>query len=199
VAGYALNLFAGLIVFNLFGESMISSTSLITSNVAFVKKVVFPLEVLGVTAVSAATYHAAIGMLVLCLFELVTLHRIPLTIVCLPIVVGPLIMGCIALSWIISAAGVYMRDIQQLMPVVVSMLMFVSAVFYPLNGLPDGIKDMLMLNPLAVMISRTRDIAIDGAWPSFKFLLSSYTLGFTACEVSYRIFKKASRGFADVL
>ena len=197
--GFAINLFAGLITFNLFAECATQAPTLILSNVNYVTKVIFPLETLGAVSVSTGLFHALTSTIVLVVFELIAVHRVPLTILLLPMVWLPFLLGCLAMSWLLSALGVFLRDLGQLMGVVVSMLMFMSAVFYPLSALPPTLQTLMGLNPLVVVIQQTRRVLVQGVPPSASYVVLGFLLMLGLCEISYRFFCKARRGFADVL
>lgn len=197
--GFAINLFAGLIVFNLASECIGKAPTLILSQPSYVKKVVFPLELLGASAVGAACFHALTSLAVLVMFELIVTGGIPGTMLFLPVVWLPLLGGCLGLAWLLSAAGVYLRDLPQLVNVLLSMLMFLSAVFYPISALPEHWQPLLMLNPLVHVIEATRAVLVRGAPPSTLYLLTGLPLSLGFCELSFRLFQKARRGFADVI
>ena len=197
--GFAINLFAGLITFNLFAECATQAPTLIISNANYVTKLIFPLEVLGAASVITALFHACTSTVVLVVFELIAVQSVPFTIIFLPLVWLPYLLGCLSLSWLLSSLGVFLRDLGQLIGVAVSMLMFMSAVFYPLSALPPTMKRLLVLNPLVVVVEQSRLVLVQGDLPSASYVVigSLIMLGF--CEISYRLFCKARRGFADVL
>ncbi|WP_114990294.1 ABC transporter permease [Synechococcus sp. UW179A] len=197
--GFAINLFAGLITFNLFAECATEAPTLILNNVNYVTKVIFPLESLGVVSVITAVFHAFTSTIVLIVFELIAVQHVPLTIVFLPIVWLPFLLGCLSMSWLLSALGVFLRDLEQVTGVAVSMLMFLSAVFYPLSALPAGLQTLMGLNPLVVVIEQSRRILVQGEMPSLSYVVLGSLLMLALCEFSYRFFCKARRGFADVL
>ncbi len=197
--GFAINLFTGLIVFNVFAECATSAPSLILNNVNYVTKVIFPLEVLGAASVATSLFHAFTSLIILLLFELLAIHQIPVTTFWLPLVWLPLLLGCLSMNWLLSALGVYMRDLGQLIGVLVSMLMFLSAVFYPLSALPKALQPLLGLNPLVVIIEQSRAILVRGEAPSWNYVFLGSLLMLLVCEMSYRLFQRARRGFADVL
>ena len=197
--GFAINLFTGLIVFNLFSECIGKAPSLVVSQPSYVTKVIFPLELLGAVSVGAACFHACTSLVVLGLFQLMATGGIPLTALWLPLVWLPLLLGCLGLTWLLSALGVFLRDLGQVIGVVVSMLMFLSAVFYPLSALPPSWQPVLGLNPLVIVIEQTRRVAVEGQLPSLRYLVLGSLLALGLCELSYRIFCQARRGFADVL
>jgi lipopolysaccharide transport system permease protein len=197
--GFAINIFSGLIVFNIFSECANRAPALILENTSYVKKVVFPLEVLGAATVGAATFHAFTSLLVLAVFRLIATHGLPHTFLWIPLVWLPLLLGSLALTWVLSALGVFLRDIGQLVGILVSMLMFLSAVFYPVSALPERWQPLLMLNPLITVIEQTRRVAVIGQSPAWTYLLVGSLLGVVAAELAYRSFRKARRGFSDVL
>lgn len=197
--GFAVNLFAGLIVFNLFSESSMRAPSLIVSNPNYVKKVVFPLEILSCVAIGSSCFHALSSLCILIMFEVIAFKTIPLTLLWLPLVWLPLILGTLACSWFLSAAGVFLRDIGQLIGVIINMLMFLSPVFFPLSALPERWQPLLKINPLAIVIEQTRLVAVQGVNPDFNYLLIGTTITLLACELSFRGFQKSKKTFADVL
>jgi lipopolysaccharide transport system permease protein len=164
-----------------------------------VKKVVFPLEVLGSVAVGSAVFHAITSLLILLVFELVAFRQLPLTLLWLPVIWLPLILGSLACTWFLSAAGVFLRDIGQLIGVGLNMLMFLSPIFFPLSALPPKWQPILQLNPLAQVIAQTRRICIVGLNPDLTFIFIGTLTTFLACEVAFRGFQKSKRAFADVL
>jgi lipopolysaccharide transport system permease protein len=206
---FAINLFTGLIVFNLFSETANQSPSLILGNANLVTKVIFPLEILPAVTVAAALFHALTSLLVLLGFQVLNgllshgwlLGQLGIqpTLLWLPLVWFPLLCGCLAMGWLLAALGVYLRDLGQVIGVAVNLLLFLSAVFYPLSALPERWQPLLKLNPLVVVIEQTRRIAVMGTSASWAYVLGGSLLGLLACELSYRAFQKARRGFADVL
>jgi lipopolysaccharide transport system permease protein len=196
---FAINLFTGLIVFNLFSECATKAPSLILSNSNYVTKVVFPLEILAGVTVGAASFHAITSLVILALFQIIGTGTIPITSLWLPLVWMPLVIGCLGLVWIVSALGVFLRDIGQVVNVAVSMLMFLSAVFYPVSALPAAWRPVLSLNPLVPIIEETRRVCVVGLAPDIHYLIGGSLLALILCELGYRSFEKARRGFADVL
>ncbi|EFM19406.1 MULTISPECIES: ABC transporter permease [unclassified Pantoea] len=196
---FAIVLFIGLIIFNLFSECIGRAPSLITSNVNYVKKVVFPLEVLAFINFFAAMFHALVSFFVLLLAILVFKQHIHLTLLLLPIIVLPLMLAILGLSWILSALGVFVRDIAQTIGIIISVLMFMSPVFYPISALPVTFQKVIMLNPLAFMIEEARKVVFWGVSPDWLMLVINLVIGGLICVVGYSFFQKVRKGFADVL
>jgi lipopolysaccharide transport system permease protein len=197
--GFSINLFAGLIVFNLFAECANRAPTLILSNPSYVKKVVFPLEILAGVSVGSAGFHALTSLIVLAIFKLIAFQGLPFTFAWLPLVWLPLVLGCLAITWVIAALGVFLRDIGQLVGVIVSMLMFLSPVFFPVSALPARWQPVLTLNPLAQVIEQTRQVVIAGEHPQATYLIAGTLVAGLACELSFRLFQKTKRAFADVM
>lgn len=197
--GFAMNLFAGLIIFNVFSEVANQSPDLIPNNSNLVTKVVFPLPILSAVTVCAALFHASTSLAILVLFELISGHGIPGSILALPLAWMPGIAGFLSLSWVLSALGVFLRDLGQVMGVCTNLLMFLSAVFYPLSALPEQWLPLLKLNPLVVLIEQTRLTCIEGQLPGTSYVIGGLLFTTACCEIAFRAFQKASKGFADVL
>ena len=157
------------------------------------------METLGSVAVGSAGFHALTSLSILLVFELIAMHKIPLTAFWLPLVWLPLILLSLAGTWILSAAGVFLRDIGQLIGVALNMLMFLSPIFFPVSALPERWQPLLNLNPLAVIIEQTRRVIIQGINPHPIYIIIGTISTLILCEISFRIFQKSKRAFADVL
>lgn len=196
---FALILFSGLIVFNLFGECISRAPSLILSNVNYVKKVVFPLEILPLVALGSALFHMMIS-LVVWLAVYAALYGMPHpTVLLLPLVLLPLILLVLGLSWALASLGVYLRDVSQIIGIVVTILMFLSPIFYSTSSLPEAYRPLLQLNPMTPVIEQVRDVLFWGRVPDLGFLMI-YLLGTVlVAMLGFAWFQKTRKGFADVL
>jgi ABC-type multidrug transport system fused ATPase/permease subunit len=163
-----------MIVFTIFAESFTRSPALIVSQPAFVKKVVFPLEVLPVVAVLGALIHAAISLMVLLALMVVGRGAPTVTALLVPVVWLPYVLFCLGVAWFLSALGVYLRDIGQVAQVLVTALMFLSPLFYPVSALPEGLRPFFLLNPLTFPIEETRAALLFGRPPN-PVALGAYT------------------------
>ena len=196
---FALVLFAGLIVFNLFAECINRAPGAILSNVNYVKKVVFPLEILPVVTLLSVLFHGLISLSVWLLAYLMFFGLPHATVLYLPLVILPLLLLILGLSWALSSLGVYLRDVSQFVVLITMVLMFLSPIFYPTTALPEHYRLLLYLNPLTAVIEQTRDVLFWGKAPDF-FVLGIYwvaTLG--AAWLGFAWFQKTRKGFADVL
>ena len=198
-AQFAIILFAGLIVYNLFSDVLTQSANIITNNTNFVKKVVFPLEILAAINLGAATFHAAISTIALML-GIILFQGIPsITCILFPLVLGPLLMIALGMSWILSSLGVYLRDIKQAITIATSMLLFLSPVFYPIQSLPKDLQPWMTLNPLTFIIEQSRKVLIWGINPDWWGLGIYYFVSVVVMWIGWAWFQKTRKGFADVL
>lgn len=198
-ANFALILFVGLIIHSLFAEVLNRAPSIILSNANYVKKVIFPLEILSIVSLGASLFHALISVLVL-LVALVLIDGIPsFTTVYAPITLFPLLPITLGISWIIAALGVYLRDIGQLIGIITTMLLFLAPVFYPITALPESYQLIMQLNPLTFPIEQTRAVIIFGKSPNWMGLAIYITISIVLCWLGFWCFQKTRKGFADVI
>ncbi|EYC50344.1 ABC transporter permease [Hylemonella gracilis str. Niagara R] len=198
-ADFALLLFVGMIVHGLFAECVNRAPTLILHNVNYVKKVVFPLDIIPWTALAAALFHAAISMLVLLLVQLILRQALPWTVVLLPVVVLPLILGVMGMSWLLASLGVYVRDVGQVTGVFSTVMLFISGVFFPISALPPAYQFWVRINPLAVVIEQCREILIFGRLPNMLTWSILLVAGLLLAWLGFAWFQKTRKGFADVL
>jgi lipopolysaccharide transport system permease protein len=198
-AEFALILFAGLIIHGFCAECINSAPKLIISNVNYVKKVVFPIEVLSVTSVLNGLFHLAVSLTVLLATQLFFNHSLPITALYFPVVIIPLVFLMVGLSWLLAALGTYIRDIGQVTGMVVTALLFLSPVFYPISALPEEYQAWLYINPLTAIIENTRAVLLFGQSPDWHSLAISLGVGLLVCCLGYAFFQKTRAGFADVL
>ncbi|GAA3525358.1 ABC transporter permease [Zobellella aerophila] len=196
---FALVLFAGMMMFSFFSECINRAPSLILSNVNYVKKVVFPIDILPWVSLGAALFHFLISLFVW-LIAYVILFGVPQpTVLLLPLLLMPLTLLVMSLSWMLAALGVYLRDISQFIGIATTMLMFLSPIFYPAEALPDTYRKLIYLNPLTVVIEQARDLLFWGKLPNWS-MLTVYTLVATLIAwLGFAWFQKTRKGFADVL
>lgn len=198
-ADFAIILFVGMIVHGLFAECINRAPGLILSNVNYVKKVIFPLEILPWTALGSALFHATISLFVLLLAQIVFGHDIPWTAVFFPLILLPLVFTTLGFAWFLASLGVYIRDIGQLTTMFTTVLLFLSPVFYPLSSLPPKFQIWLQLNPLTFIIEEGRNTLIFGQIPDFGGWLVRLIVGVLIAWIGYVWFQKTRKGFADVL
>ncbi|NMG56050.1 ABC transporter permease [Aromatoleum aromaticum] len=198
-AMFAAVLFCGVSVFSLFADVLNRSPMLILENVNYVKKVVFPLEILSYVAVLAACLHFAFSLVVLLVFVGVSMGVPPLSVVALPLVLLPFLLVLVGLSWLVAALGVFLRDVAQVTGFITTAMMFLSPVFYPITAVPESYRHLLWLNPMTHVVEMFRGILIFGRWPAWQELLLWWLVAAGALLIGHAVFRRLRSGFADVL
>lgn len=195
----AIVIFTGMIVHAFVAECATRGPTLITSNPNYVKKVIFPLEILPWVTLGSALFQALVCFAILFAFILASTAALPWTVLFVPLVLAPLALGCLGLMWLLAAAGAYVRDIEQAMAFVVTLLLFLSPVFYPLSVLPEGFRAIVAANPLTFFIEQVRLVALWGQPPSWAGLAAATALGAALAVWARGWFERARGGFGDVV
>jgi lipopolysaccharide transport system permease protein len=196
---FATNLFAGMIVHGFVAECISRAPLLILQNVNYVKRVIFPLELLPWMLLGSALFHALLSLVVLLGFILLARGQLPITVVLLPLVWLPLLLGTLGVTWILASLGVFLRDISQLTGTAITVLLFLSPIFYPASALPQPYRTILYLNPLTSVIEQTRVILIAGELPSVLYIVAASLAGAGVAVLGFVWFQRSRRAFADVL
>jgi lipopolysaccharide transport system permease protein len=196
---FALLLFVGMIVQGLFAEVLTRAPGLILGNVNYVKKVVFPLEILPVISMGAALFHSLISLMVLLIAFVIFNGFVHWTSLFAPLVLFPLVVAALGFSWIIASLGVFIRDVGQTIGIIMTVIMFLSPVFYPISAVPEKFRPWLMANPLTFIINQSREVLIWGHLPDWGGLTLYLLVSFGVAWMGYAWFQKTRKGFADVL
>jgi lipopolysaccharide transport system permease protein len=196
---FALNVFAGMIVQSLFAECVNRAPGLLLAHANFVKKIVFPLEILPWMVMASALFHALVSIAVLLTGFLLSQHYLPWTLLLLPLSLIPLVLFTMGCSWFLAALGVYVRDVAYATGLLTTVLMFLSPVFYPISAVPPEFRDLLYMNPLTWFVEQTRGLLIGGVLPSPRALAVLWLGSALVAWLGFAWFQKTRRGFADVL
>lgn len=196
---FALILFSGLILHGFVSECLNRSPSIIIQHISYVKKVVFPLEILPIIIVFSSIFHLLISLIILFAGLLLTQGFLPfsaLWVIVLIAIYTPLLLG---IAWILSALGTYLRDISQLMQLFSTILLFLSPIFYPASALPQWLQPYLFLNPLTIAVEQWRGAIINGVTPNMLHLLIILLLNILIMRFGFWLFQRMRGGFADIL
>jgi lipopolysaccharide transport system permease protein len=196
---FAITLFAGLIPFNVFSETVLRAPTLVLNAPNYVKKVVFPLEILPVVTLGAALFHSLISAAILWVGTLLLVGSSSPTVLFLPLAYIPLILLCLGLGWFLASLGVYLKDIRQSMEIVVQILFFTSPIFYPETAVPESFRFWLRANPLTEIIGGFRKVLL---WQEpLNWQMWALWTGITLllAVTGYVWFMKTKSGFADVM
>ncbi len=199
VANYSLNIFVGLIIFNLFGELAYRAPGLLHEHVNFIKKSIFPSETLAWTAAIRASVYASISFCVLLVFELIITHGLPPTILLLPFVFVPFFLFLLGVSWFLMALGSFTRDVMHLMASIVPVFMFATPIFYSIDDVPPGLKIFLRANVVGDYVELTRDVVLLNRLPNPWLYLGTVVVSLLVFRSAYRFYMRYKNVFVDVI
>jgi lipopolysaccharide transport system permease protein len=198
-AEFALAIFSGLIVFNVFSESVNRATQVVIANVSYVKKVVFPVQVLPVSLVISSLFFALISTGILLVGVGVFLRTVSWTLFCFPLVLLPMILLSLGFGWFVASLGVYLRDVGQIVMLVFQILFFMTPICYRIEWLPKSLQPVMRLNPLATIVDFARRTLMWSQWPDWLWLGGVLLASLIVAQLGYAWFMKTKRGFADVV
>ena len=198
-ASFALILYIGLIVHGFFAECIIRAPQIVSGNPNFVKRLIFPLEVLPWTIVLSALFHALINLFVFVVLYAVLVGVPPWTVLLFPLVLLPLVILAIGISWILASLGVYIRDISQVTSVITTAMLFLSSAIVPVDAIPESYRIVFKANPLTFIIDQAREVTLWGEPPNWAGLLTYVVVATFVMYAGYMWFRATRAGFADVL
>ncbi len=192
-----LILYCGLIVFNVFGETVSRASAAVRSFPSYVKKIIFPVDILPLVPLGAALVHAAFNLLILAAALAVT-GNLSAGILLFPLLLLPVVLLAIGAAWFLAAWGVFIKDMTQIVPLFVQMLLFLSPVFYPASAVPQGLTFLYNANPLGAVIEAARAAAfgLPVSWPAW---LAALAAGAVVAILGHAFFQHSRDEFADVL
>jgi lipopolysaccharide transport system permease protein len=199
VANYSLNIFVGLIMFNLFAELAYRAPALLHEHVNFIKKSIFPSETLAWIAGIRAIVYAGISFCVLLFFELLITHSLPPTILLLPFVIVPFFLFLIGVSWFLMALGSFTRDVMHLMASIVPVFMFATPIFYSFDDVPPVLRIILRVNLVGDYVELMRDIVLLDRIPNPWLYLGTVIVSLLIFRSAYRFYMRYKNVFVDII
>lgn len=196
---FAVALFAGLLQYNLLAECVSKAPHLVTSQPNYVKKIVFPLEILAVVSLAAALFHFVVAYGIILVLTAISDWHFHWTMLYTPVIMAPFVFLVLGVSWAMAALGVYVRDIAQIVPPALTALMFLSPVFYPLSSVNPKLHVLYQINPLTTVIEQVRSTLLFGNAPDWGVLLPYGGICLVVGTMGYAIFQHTRQGFADVI
>lgn len=197
---FAMRLFAGLMVFNFFADVLGRAAGLFVENTNLVKKVPFPLELLPFVVISSGMVHLGANLVILLAGLVFTGGMGSIGgLLLIPIVLLPILPLLLGLCWLLGSLGVYVRDLAQLVTMMISLLMFLSPIFYSLESVKSEWRHWMMLNPLTPVIENLRGAVFMNASLDWMAWLFALVLGLAVAWLGARTFLSLRQGFADVL
>ena len=196
---FALHMFAGMIIHGWFGEAIQRAPTLFSSDAALVTKMAFPLSILPVAHILASGLQVMASLGLLILFAALSGMLPGATLLALPLILIPFALLLTSLSIVLSALGVYLRDLSMITGFISTGLLFLSPVFYPLEGVPEPWRTLVYINPLAFPIESIRQIIFNAQWPSLVGVACYLVVSLLALGLSIKVLTRLRGGFADVI
>jgi len=197
--GFALYLLAGMLPWLPFAEAVGRAPSCILEHRNFVKKLVFPVETLPVNQVFAGLVTEVFTLIVFLIAMLLARNSLPATVFWLPVLLVPQLLLTLGCSWFLSALGVYMRDLGQIIGFLIMLLFYMTPICYPEEALPAGAAAILTKNPIFTLVHGYRSIFLDGRAPEFHSMWKLWLLSAVVCIAGHAWFYKLRKSFADVV
>lgn len=198
-SAFPMIMFCGMALYTVFAESVSANCGIIVSNSNFVKKVIFPLEILPVAQTVASFTLGLAWFLLLFIGAIFFFGEISFTMLLLPLILVELFLFTLGVSYFVASLGVYVRDTAYVVGVVLQILFFMTPIFYPIKAVPEEYRWPLLLNPLTTMIEEARKVFLYGQLPDWKFLGISFLVSVIVCQLGAAWFTKTKKGFSDVL
>ncbi|RLC09737.1 MAG: ABC transporter permease [Deltaproteobacteria bacterium] len=199
ITAFGLALFMGLITFTAFSEVFNLAPSLILANESYVKKVVFPLEILVVVIFLSAMTNAAFSLAALLTGFLFVHHFIHWTVVMLPLVWLPMMLFTLGCGYLLASLGVFVRDLKATIGILSPMLFFLTPIFYPIKAVPERFRLISHLNPIAIFVEDSRRVVLWGLYPDWPWYFAGLTLSVLTLSLGFVWFMKTKKAFADVM
>ena len=196
---FPLIMFCGMAIFNIFAESVNNSAGIITGNPTYVKKVVFPLEILPFSAVLTSLIFSLAWIVLLVFGMILFVQELHWTIVLFPLLVFPLFLFTCGFAFLVASLGVYLRDIQYIVGIITQILFFMTPIFYPISLVPEQLRWVLEYNPLSCFVEETRKVILFGMLPDWTVYGICLAVSYIVFQLGLNWFSKTKKGFADVL
>lgn len=198
-SAFAMIMFCGMAMYNVFAESLNANCGIVVANVNFVKKVIFPLEILPLSQTLASFALGLVWFLLLFSGTIFFFGKVSLTMLLLPVILLDLFLFTLGLSYFMASLGVYVRDMLYALGVVLQILFFMTPIFYSIEMVPERYRWLLQINPLTTMIEEARKVFLYGQLPNWTFLGVSFLVSIIVCQLGIAWFSKTKKGFSDVL
>ena len=196
---FAIIMFCGLALFNIFSEAVNLNCGIVVGNTNLVKKVIFPLEILPLSQTIASFAVGLVWFFLLVLGAVFIFGKLSFTMLLLPLILLPLFLFTLGVSFFVSSLSVYVRDTPYLVGVLLQILFFMTPIFYPIAAIPERFRWPLQLNPLTILIEEARKVFLYGELPDWRFLGMAFLISLLVLHLGFLWFHKTKKGFADVL
>lgn len=198
-SAFVLYLLAGMLAWLPFSEAAGRAPTVIWEHRNFVKKLVFPVETLPVNLVVSGLVSECVMLALFAVGLALARHRVPSTVVWLPLFLAPQILFTLGVCWFLAALGVFVRDLGQIIGFVLTIWFFITPICYPESQLPGAAMTILSKNPIFTLVRFYRDVFLEGRNPAWQTLLQFWGLSLVVFFAGHAWFYKLRRSFADIV
>jgi lipopolysaccharide transport system permease protein len=196
---FAVFLLCGLLPWSAFSEGLSNATGVIRNNINLVKRVVFPLEILPLNITLVSIIQQSIGIILLLPLAYIINNSFSWTILFIPALLLIQILLFTGIYYYWASLSVFLPDLKQVTPLLLSMMMFLTPIFYPENIIPEWANGLLKLNPLSHVVILYRQIIMNGQIPAIRSLAQISLISLGVFLTGYFWFMHTKKGFADIL
>jgi lipopolysaccharide transport system permease protein len=196
---FALYFLAGMLPWLAFSEAAGRAPGVLLEHRNFVKKLVFPVEILPVNLVAAGLVSELFGLGLFSAAFWLARGSLPASVIWLPALLIPQVLFTAGICWFLAAMGVFVRDLGQVIGFVLTLWFFLTPICYPEASLPPGALEVLSANPLYVLVNGYRAVFLESQAPPLAPLLKLWVLASAVCIAGHAGFYKLRRSFADVI
>lgn len=196
---FALVMFSGITTFNIFAEVVTRASTIIIDNANYVKRVVYPLQLLPIIILGSSLVNASIGFVILIVGIFSLSGAVSWTVVLIPVVLIPLVLVSLGMGWLLASLGVFIRDIGQFIGISVQALIFLTPVFFPMSAVPRNLRIIYQMNPLSYVVDNVQRVAVWGHLPNWTSLVYGVCYSSVIAFIGYLWFQKTRGEFADAL
>ncbi|MCK6471057.1 MAG: ABC transporter permease [Planctomycetes bacterium] len=196
---YALLVFPALVVWGFFTRAVSASAGCVVDNAPLVRKTYFPREVLVYVSIATYAINVAVNALVAAALMAWYGHAPTVHALYVPVILLAVLFYTAGLSLVVAALNVFWRDVESLLPLAMQAWFFATPVVYPISQVPEALRPLFRLNPLAAPMEALRVALLEGRAPDLPDLGNCLVAGFVCFVLGLFIFKRCERHFADLI
>lgn len=195
---YPLFLIPGFLAWNFTFGSIISASESILNSQHLITKIAFPIEILTLVSVAVTLFDFLVGLSLYLVAIIILPPRIPVTVVALPVVIFMQVLFTVGFALLVACGSVFFRDIPKLIPVLGTMMFFLTPIFYPISAVPKSLQPLLKLNPMTHIINFYHNLLYDKVWPNLWSFGTIFLISLLFFVIGYCYFDRKRHSLAEL-
>jgi lipopolysaccharide transport system permease protein len=196
---FPLLLFCSILPWLFFQDTLQRSSTIIIDNANLVTKTLFPSEILPLVVLLSSFVNHLIGFAILLCIIFFVLGKVSVFILLIPFYLFLLMLFTLGISWFVSSLNVFVRDISQVLSVILTFWFWFTPIFYATNRFPTKLLFLINFNPLAHIVTGYRDCLLRMRMPDLNILAVLALTSLAVFVLGGLFFRKTKREFVDVL